>query len=702
MTLRHLALAGALFTLFRANSVMAQVSPQGPIPLDHITAPGFRSPVPGRWLPVSETQSGVPLGGLGTGYLDLRPDGRFYEHRMRTLASPESAPDLRLSLATSPTASVTLLASKDLAGQAPAPHRYFGHFPMVDLDYGRPMAAPVSVWCRAFSPFVPGAADLSNMPAAVFTVRLKNESSSPLQISLRLTRRFTPGSETAAPFSEKEPDVKGLLITSTSATLALAALKSGWTASTHGSTGVEVSGRLPAKAEERLTMIFAWRLPSETARDGKLQIPHYAARFSDAAAVARAAAADASSAERRIVAFQQTVYDATYPDWLKDALINSLSLLAEDTAWFGDGLYLTAQQGGVIDSVGSRLDGGLALLRFFPELELQALRRLASRQAETGEIPGRLAQEGSLGAPQFGPGRTHASAEFVLCCQRAELATGDRAFAKEIMPAVKRAMEFAMTLDTDSDGLIEEPTIPRSLSSLDRYRRDWLWHGISSYTAFIGLAALRAAEEMAKDAEDTAFAERCHQRFESGRRSVEENLWNGRYYRLYTDPDGFRQSDSVYLAELAGQGIAWLLDLGDLATRSRTVDSLQTAGRWVSDLPAGEVGVGISSQGKPDETGAPFSTSMVPRDVWLYAATALFAAEISGDTTLRDVALACGERAYLAIAGSGTMWRQHGLYNADRLPTRDSFYFGNLAIWMLPDAMEGRPLRPKSLSPKAP
>src|SRR5262249_44324984 len=155
---------------------------------------------------------------------------------------------------------------------------------------------------------------------------------------------------------------------------------------------------------------------------------------------------------------------------------------------------------------------------------------------------------------------------------------------------------------------------------------------------------------------DGSFAEWCRRRFESGSRSLEENLWNGRYYRLYTDPDGFRQSDSIYLAELAGQGIAWMLDLGELSSRSRILDSLRMAGKWLSEFTEDDLAVGISPLGKPDASGAPFSTSMPPRDMWLFASVSLYAAELSGDMSMRDRALESAERAYRAIAESGTMW----------------------------------------------
>src|SRR5262245_2437502 len=41
--------------------------------------PGYDTKVAGRWLPATESRSGVALGGLGTGFIELRPDGRIYD-----------------------------------------------------------------------------------------------------------------------------------------------------------------------------------------------------------------------------------------------------------------------------------------------------------------------------------------------------------------------------------------------------------------------------------------------------------------------------------------------------------------------------------------------------------------------------------------------------------------------------------------------
>src|SRR5262249_31982188 len=51
---------------------------------------------------------------------------------------------------------------------------YWGHHPVADVEYD--IDAPISVGLRAWSPFIPGDAALSNTPAAIFEVHLRNTS----------------------------------------------------------------------------------------------------------------------------------------------------------------------------------------------------------------------------------------------------------------------------------------------------------------------------------------------------------------------------------------------------------------------------------------------------------------------------------------------------------------------------------------------
>src|SRR2546421_12503249 len=67
-----------VWLLLAANTaVFAQT--QKPLSTIEVQLPGYSVPVSGRWLGPGQNQSGIPLGGLGTGFIELRPDGLIHD-----------------------------------------------------------------------------------------------------------------------------------------------------------------------------------------------------------------------------------------------------------------------------------------------------------------------------------------------------------------------------------------------------------------------------------------------------------------------------------------------------------------------------------------------------------------------------------------------------------------------------------------------
>ena len=57
------------------------------------------------------------------------------------------------------------------------------------------------------------------------------------------------------------------------------------------------------------------------------------------------------------------------------------------------------------------------------------------------------------------------------------------------------------------------------------------YYGPNPQMGFLYLGALRAVEQMARHLGETHFAEACHQLFKNGSRWLDENLFDGEYYR---------------------------------------------------------------------------------------------------------------------------------------------------------------------------
>ena len=143
---------------------------------------------------------GMPLGGLGTGFISLGTDGTldyvstiFNEYGARWTASQAAAgpisavgemvhvqrehvPTRRLPfLGLSVDGETRILALRSIRGiEAANDIEYWGHYPVADLQYETDL--PVSAGLRVWSNFFPGDAVASNAPAAIFEVRLANDS----------------------------------------------------------------------------------------------------------------------------------------------------------------------------------------------------------------------------------------------------------------------------------------------------------------------------------------------------------------------------------------------------------------------------------------------------------------------------------------------------------------------------------------------
>ena len=180
-------------------------------------AKGFSQPVSGVIYHADRPPCcGMPLGGISTGCVDIDPRGVFGFNSIfnpgvtglpgrrgwHTRKLPRIQPFLGLAMG----AQTWVLASEDmiqgenlpwctepralnalreteaevetvrcpkLEGVQPATQiHYWGHYPVADMEFA--IEAPISVGLRAWSPFFPGDAAASNIPAAVFEIHLRN------------------------------------------------------------------------------------------------------------------------------------------------------------------------------------------------------------------------------------------------------------------------------------------------------------------------------------------------------------------------------------------------------------------------------------------------------------------------------------------------------------------------------------------------
>jgi uncharacterized protein (DUF608 family) len=86
----------------------------------------------------------------------------------------------------------------------------------------------------------------------------------------------------------------------------------------------------------------------------------------------------------------------------------------------------------------------------------------------------------------------------------------------------------------------------------------WEFYGTNAYTSSLFLAAVEASAKMAEILGDSGFARKCDGYFAKGARSFESELWNGKYF-----------GSVCSLSQLNGQWYADLLRLKPIADRSK-------------------------------------------------------------------------------------------------------------------------------------
>ena len=342
--------------------------------------------------------NGMPLGGVATGCIDLQTDGTFGYCTLFNSGVPTRGPlqtgYLGVSVAGGPcwvlTTPSTAAAALPVVSQ-PSDIAYWGHYPIADLEYDMP-GAPVSVGLRAWTPFIPGDVDASNIPAAIFEVHVRNLSRKQQKATIGFS---FPGPTQAeaqiSPTSLREPQYVGWPTVNRPVMNGLVAAErkpissqgfsglhlrspagTGYALGVIGAEPVRFGGplwidgyeyataiqmqaianSLPLTAEYEMgaslavdvnlqpgeekivRIVLVWYSPIWKGQGNNCYRRMYTRQFQDAAAVALAVAQRHEELLRRVLAWQQTIYTAEeVPEWLRESLVNILHLITKTGYW---------------------------------------------------------------------------------------------------------------------------------------------------------------------------------------------------------------------------------------------------------------------------------------------------------------------------------------------------------------------------------
>ena len=355
-------------------------------------ATGFTEPVAGMIFRTDRKPCcGVPLGGIGTGCLDIDTQGNFgfsavFQRYPRQ--AKRFAPFLGLAVGdeTWVLSSSEIIAGGVMEGtcseqemtdpyhpdinwarmvpklkgvKAPQEVYYWGHYPVADIQYDTD--SPVSVALRAWAPFVPGDAYASNIPGAVFEVQLKNISNAQQIGTVALSFPGPEQAETGTTQFDRQKvqkgDFTGLSVKGKKTEYSLGVIgqeklrfgndlntsDSDWSGiavklpeagAADAGTAVAVDFSLAPGDQRKVRFVLSWYVP-HWGLDPQMQYHEmYAARYHSSAEVAADLSGKHESLLGRILAWQQAIYTSKeLPVWLRETLVNNFALIPEASYW---------------------------------------------------------------------------------------------------------------------------------------------------------------------------------------------------------------------------------------------------------------------------------------------------------------------------------------------------------------------------------
>jgi non-lysosomal glucosylceramidase len=404
-----------------------------------------------------------------------------------------------------------------------------------------------------------------------------------------------------------------------------------------------IAVRFTLKPGEKRTvpMVISWDLPVVEFGSGRKWYRHYTDFYgtsgTNAAKIAADALTNAAKWSDAIDAWQAPyVEDESKPLWYRGELFNELYTVADAGSVWGRPVtpdkdakptfgFLECFDYPYYNTLDVLFYGSMPIIDFWPDLDKQVMRQFADtvptevndkyiwewKSQQTGKAQFRTrkvkgAVPHDLGVPKEDPfvqnnqfswqdtnGWKDLNPKFVLMVYRDFVFTGrkDLDFLRYTWPAVKESLEYLQKYARGGDGIPQNDGYP------DQTYDEWVVRGESAYCGGLWLAALRAAEEIARTLGDTASIAKYHELFTRGQASYIKKLWNGEYFLYDTESE---YKNDIQAEQLAGQWYANMSGLGDIVPQEMQKRALKKVFDFnVMKFGKGEMGAvsGMSADG---------------------------------------------------------------------------------------------------------
>ncbi|HEY3377455.1 MAG TPA: GH116 family glycosyl hydrolase [Armatimonadota bacterium] len=558
-----------------------------------------------QWAP-----SGVPLGGIGGGRVDLCRDGRFRNFSMNhnqdaPLENPDGVPGAYLALACDGV--VTDLATRPIMpGHAACPTlAYTPRFPHATLAAAQ-IVPGIDVTVTASGPLcphdlrraaIPGFLvrwELVNTGATVRTVHcqfgwpnligfgggIANKESSigfgdggyrqwedptgrdetPFDTAHAVGVRFDGCP--AAPYQ----NAAGAHL------LAVAVQDELMTAvrCSDGQGEVSAGVTLPSGGRATVTMALVACMP-HCADHGGVERGHYWQNlFPNGEALLTALLAEAEEIFAETGALAALLDASTLPAWLRSRLSNCTYPLVTNSVLYRDGRFSInegpTEMGACFGTIDQRLAAHPATQLLFPQLNATELGLFARVQGENGGIQHDL----GWGELEKTPGEQpwpDLTCSFIIQTARHAWTTGDVAFDTAMWPLARRALLRHVAWAQAGEGVAQ---VGHGLgTSYDGYH----YYGTTGYMATLWLAALAVAEKWARRQGDSELLAQIPAWRAAAVQRLDADLWNGEFYIAYGEKDGTRR-ETCHAGQLAGQVFAQLIAGQDVLDEAKLLSCI--------------------------------------------------------------------------------------------------------------------------------
>jgi uncharacterized protein (DUF608 family) len=682
------------------------------------TAEGFSKPVSGVVFCDEEVVPGVPLGGIGTGCIDLNSNGCLGRCSIfNSFAPPRELNIPFLGVVIDNTSyCLTTVADVSLTRRCPR-IRYWGHYPMADLEYE--LNSSSSIGLQAWAPFILGDAKTSNCPIAFFELRLRNLGSSKQHLKLVFTfpgpSRQESRTECYSHSEVRTDAMRGacvewnggsyVMLCSTDVEVVSGGHVDGssWSGiadrlpeieDTNPGRSVSADFELDANNVIEITFALAWYVPRWSGSEAHCYQHAYAERFKHAKEAAEAGLSQQRGWHKRILGWQQEVYNDTFlPVWLRDQLVNVLHTITKDSfwasrsipgqSWYGNqGLFGLTESPRTTPHICNPSDwyGNLPLVLFFPELMHSLLRSYVHFQLQTGEVPLGIGEDADFaGQPVYQTLHPMNSCVHIHLIDRLWQRNRDPNVLQEFYPSALKALGYMRSLDGDGDGLPELDADPIP----NHFYGAWPWYGLSIYVSGFWLAALKMMERMSAACGDVATQSLCLEWSRRASQAVENILWNDSSYLLYRDITTGRFSATILANQLVGQWCARLHSLPSLYPPNHLQQGLQT----VLDKCGEVTRVGLLNaadvHGKLDHSGTPQSDGIFTGECLSAAATIIYEGRANDGIEMARRMMEA------IVVQSRAGWEMPNLLNSDGKIIHGNDFYQMMIVWALPLALRG-------------